>query len=112
MEKAKEYPILVVPLSAEDGGGYLACVPDLKGCMSDGETREEAVANAQQAILEWIDTAKEDGKEVPAPFSLQERALRQKHSLEKKLKEQAKQIAALDAELKVLRCDLEAFDGD
>ena len=37
------YPVIVSPLSEEDGGGFLATVPDLPGCMSDGETPEEAI---------------------------------------------------------------------
>ena len=42
---ALDYPVIVQPLPAEDGGGFLALVPDLPGCMSDGETPEEALAN-------------------------------------------------------------------
>ena len=38
-----EYPLIVRPLSEEDGAGYLIEYPDLPGCMSDGETPEEAV---------------------------------------------------------------------
>ena len=37
-----DYAVMIAPLSAEDGGGFLATVPDLPGCMSDGETPEEA----------------------------------------------------------------------
>lgn len=33
-----KYPIVIEPLSQEDGGGYVATVPDLPGCMSGGET--------------------------------------------------------------------------
>jgi len=62
-----EYPVLISPLSAEDGGGFLATVPDLPGCMSDGETPEEAIANVQDAILTWIEAAQELGRQVPAP---------------------------------------------
>ena len=40
------YPVTIVPLSVDDGGGYAAVVPDLPGCMSDGESPEEALANA------------------------------------------------------------------
>ncbi len=45
-----DYAIRIEKLSAEDGGGYLATVPDLPGCMSDGETPEEALNNIQDAI--------------------------------------------------------------
>jgi len=62
-----EYPVLISPLSAEDGGGFLATVPDLPGCMSDGETPEEAVTNVQDAIAAWIEGARELGREIPSP---------------------------------------------
>lgn len=61
------YPIRIRPLSDEDGGGWLAEVPDLPGCMSDGETPEEALLNVQDAIQEWIAAAAEMGREVPSP---------------------------------------------
>lgn len=62
-----DYRVVIEPLSQEDGGGYFATVPDLPGCMSDGETPEEAVANVQDAILSWIEAATELGREVPLP---------------------------------------------
>lgn len=61
------YPVLIQPLSEEDGGGFLATVPDLPGCMSDGETPQEAVVNVQDAILTWIEAAHDMGHPVPPP---------------------------------------------
>lgn len=61
------YPVLIQPLSEEDGGGFLAAVPDLPGCMSDGETPQEAVVNVQDAILTWIEAARDMGHPVPPP---------------------------------------------
>jgi predicted RNase H-like HicB family nuclease len=61
MEQAN-YPMIVEPLGAEDGGGYLAWVPALPGCISDGETPEEAVCNLQDAIAAWIDEAQATGR--------------------------------------------------
>jgi antitoxin HicB len=61
------YAIIVEPLPAEDGGGFIATVPDLPGCMSDGETPQEALANAQDAIAVWIEAAKDMGHVVPEP---------------------------------------------
>lgn len=61
------YPLIVEPLTAEDGGGFLASVPDLPGCMSDGETPEAAVRNVQDAISAWIEAARQMGRAVPAP---------------------------------------------
>lgn len=62
-----DYPVLVQPLTAEDGGGFLATVPDLPGCMSDGETPEEALTNVRDAILSWIEAAEDLGRAVPPP---------------------------------------------
>jgi predicted RNase H-like HicB family nuclease len=62
-----EYPIVVEPLPLEEGGGFLATVPDLPGCMSDGATPEEAVANIQDAIATWIEAARDLGHAVPKP---------------------------------------------
>jgi predicted RNase H-like HicB family nuclease len=62
-----EYPIVVEPLPIEEGGGFLATVPDLPGCMSDGATPEEAVSNTQDAIKAWIEAARDLGHAVPKP---------------------------------------------
>ena len=64
-----EYPLQNFPIADEDGGGFLAEVPDLPGCMSDGETAEEAVANVKDAIAAWITTATEAGRAIPEPSS-------------------------------------------
>lgn len=61
------YPVVIEPLSEEDGGGFVALVPDLPGCMSDGETPEEAVANVQDAIAAWMEAATDHGRPIPAP---------------------------------------------
>ena len=62
-----DYTVVIQPNPVVDGGGFVALVPDLPGCMSDGETREEAARNAADAISEWIDEAKRLGQEVPMP---------------------------------------------
>ena len=62
-----DYPVLIEPLPAEDGGGYLATVPDLPGCMSDGETRELAARNVGDAIAAWIEEAQALGRAIPTP---------------------------------------------
>jgi antitoxin HicB len=61
------YPVVVQPLKDEDGGGFIATVPDLPGCMSDGETPEEALTNVQGAIDAWIEAATDMGHTVPKP---------------------------------------------
>lgn len=67
MSTRLEYPVIIEPLSSDDGGGFYASVPDLPGCMSDGETPQEAIANVQDAIACWIEAAKEAGRPVPRP---------------------------------------------
>jgi antitoxin HicB len=62
-----EYPVLVEPLPPEDGGGFLATVPDLPGCMSDGESPEEAITRVQDAIVAWLEAARDLGHEIPKP---------------------------------------------
>lgn len=64
---ANAYVIVVRPLAEEEGGGYLAMAPDLYGCMSDGATEAEAIANLRLAILEWADEMERMGRSVPAP---------------------------------------------
>lgn len=63
------YPIVIVPLSEDEGGGYAAYAPDLYGCLSDGDSVEEAAANIQDAIFEWIDETKRLNREIPEPGS-------------------------------------------
>jgi antitoxin HicB len=62
-----DYPVIIEPLAAEDGGGFIALVPDLPGCMSDGETPEQALAEVQDAIASWIEEAHRLGRRVPKP---------------------------------------------
>jgi antitoxin HicB len=62
-----EYSITVSPLAEADGGGWIAIVHDLPGCMSDGETAAEALANAEDAIEEWIEAARTTGRTIPKP---------------------------------------------
>ncbi|WP_375456161.1 type II toxin-antitoxin system HicB family antitoxin [uncultured Methylobacterium sp.] len=61
------YPIVIFPLTADDGGGFAATVPDLPGCLSDGETPEEALVNVRDAIEAWIAMARDLGHAVPPP---------------------------------------------
>lgn len=62
-----EYAVRIERLAESDGGGYLALVPDLPGCMSDGGTPEEALRNVQEAIRSWIESAKEWKQDIPKP---------------------------------------------
>ena len=66
MSKLK-YKITIRPLSADEGGGYLAEFPDLPGCIADGDTVEEALHQAEDALEAWLVTAKEFGDPIPKP---------------------------------------------
>jgi len=66
-EVGRDYPVIIEPLSDEDGGGFVATAPDLPGCLSDGETREEAARTIADAIAAWIDEAKKLGSAIPEP---------------------------------------------
>jgi predicted RNase H-like HicB family nuclease len=57
---------MIIWWSNEDEA-FLVEVPELPGCMADGATYEEAVANAQRVMAEWIETAQELGREIPEP---------------------------------------------
>jgi len=52
---------------SEEDGAYLAEVPELPGCMADGQTYREALEKAEVIIREWIETAKELGRPIPSP---------------------------------------------
>lgn len=67
MKTYDDYPITIRPLSKEDGGGFLAEVPDLPGCVADGATVEEALHAIGDAMKSWINTALEFGDPIPKP---------------------------------------------
>ncbi len=52
---------------SEEDQSFVVEVPELAGCMADGSTYGEAVANAEKTIEEWIKTAGELGREIPVP---------------------------------------------
>ncbi len=57
---------LVIWWSEEDQA-FLVEVPELSGCMADGASYEEAISNVRIVITEWIETAREMGREIPTP---------------------------------------------
>jgi predicted RNase H-like HicB family nuclease len=57
---------IIIYWSNEDEA-FIAEVPELPGCMADGKTYEEALKNAQVVIEEWIETAKQLGRQIPVP---------------------------------------------
>jgi len=52
---------------SEEDQAYLAEVPELPGCMADGASSQEALANTETVIAEWIETAESLGRVIPAP---------------------------------------------
>lgn len=57
---------IIIYWSTEDNA-YIAEVPELPGCMADGRTYFDALKNAEVIIGEWIETAKEMGRDIPQP---------------------------------------------
>ena len=55
---------IIIYWSGEDQA-FLAEVPELAGCMADGQTYEEALCNAEKAVELWIETANELGRDIP-----------------------------------------------
>lgn len=94
------YPIVVVVNPPEDGGGYLGFAPDLMGCMSNGDSAEEAFASTHDAVLEWLDEAKESKREIPAPGSYSMRAKVERDKLLSVIKDQDDAIEGLSEELR------------
>jgi len=52
---------------SKDDNTFVVEVPELPGCMADGETYAEAVKNAEEIIDEWIETARKLGRPIPEP---------------------------------------------
>lgn len=61
------YKLEIVPDSTE--GGYVASYPELRGCITVGDTLASVAANAEDAKREWIQAAMEEGIEIPEPLS-------------------------------------------
>jgi predicted RNase H-like HicB family nuclease len=61
------YGHIIAPLSEDDGGGYMITFPDLPGCMSDGETLEEAINNGRDAFNSWVSAQVDMKRQIPAP---------------------------------------------
>lgn len=63
----QDYAIVLRALTPEEGGGFFAEIPDLPGCMGDGRTGPEAIADVQAAARTWAAEAKRLGRTVPRP---------------------------------------------
>lgn len=52
---------------SDEDNAFIAEVPELPGCAADGATRQEALANVEIVIAEWLETARELGRPIPQP---------------------------------------------
>jgi len=62
---SSRYEIVIYWSEADEA--FIAEVPELPGCMADGQTYQEALANAETVVREWIETARELGRSIPRP---------------------------------------------
>ena len=65
--KLQDYAIHIEPLPREEGGGFLVTVPDLAGCVADGETVDAAIAEAHDAYKAWAAAEQQDRGTLPTP---------------------------------------------
>lgn len=56
-----------IELHPASEGGFVAAIPDLPGCITQGDTKEEALQMLEDAKMAWIETALEEGIEIPEP---------------------------------------------
>jgi predicted RNase H-like HicB family nuclease len=52
---------------SDEDSAFIADVPELPGCMAHGQSHSDALRNAEEAIALWIETAEENGREIPTP---------------------------------------------
>ena len=62
-----DYRYEIIMYWSEEDQAFIAEVPELPGCAADGTTYQEALANVQVIITEWLETAKELGRPIPQP---------------------------------------------
>lgn len=97
-----DYPIVIVPLPEDEGGGFLGYAPDLMGCMSDGATQEETVKNTRDAIEEWLDAARQRKLDIPLPNSASQRERARKAHLAAEIKRLAEGVDQFEERLAAL----------
>lgn len=88
-----QYPVTLYP---DPERGYVAQIKELPGCLTQGETLEETVANINEARELWIETAYEAGDEIPLPskdnnYNSGKLLVRMPKSLHRRLAETAEQ---------------------
>jgi len=65
MKNSHKYEIIIY--WSKDDESFIAEVPELAGCAADGKTHQDALANVEVIIEEWIETAKIKGRAIPEP---------------------------------------------
>lgn len=101
------YPAVVVKLPEEEGGGFAAYAPDLPGCMSDGQTDNEALNNLRLAIGEWCDEANRLGRDIPPPGSAAKAAAARRAEVMELLKSQTETMDRQQGVIKELSEELD-----
>lgn len=98
------YTVVVVP--DEEDGGYYAYIPDLQGCLGDGETPQDAVSDVISALHAWIEVQRERGAHIPQPGEESDR-------IDQQLQERADEIERLKARLQkiAVHTDATGIDG-
>lgn len=61
------YKYEIIIYWSENDQSFIAEVPELPGCLADGESYKEALENTEKVIEEWIETATEIGRDIPKP---------------------------------------------
>ena len=105
------YPMIVMPLSDEDGGGFEALFPDLPGCAADGPTPEAAVAGAMETLRAWKGIHAQRGLPMPAPFTALGAHRRRDEDLMGALRSVADYTEAMGARIAALEARLESALG-
>lgn len=70
---AEEYliePYSIVLVADKEAGGYTATIGEFPGCLAEGETAEEAVANVREAAIDWMEAAQRQGQTIPEPTAV------------------------------------------
>jgi predicted RNase H-like HicB family nuclease len=63
----QDYQYEIILYWSKEDGAFIAEVPELPGCAADGASYQEALANVEVVIREWIETARELGRPIPEP---------------------------------------------
>ena len=96
-----------IELAPDPDGGWFVAVKELPGCMSQGDTEEEALEMIKEAMEGWIEVALEDGMKIPEPRNLDDYSgkfvVREPRSLPRELvKRAAEEGASLNQYINVL----------